>query len=175
MDRNDLKALSKNDIPNLANRLDKADIRFLIQTLEEKEDTIRYHAFLLLQENSRQFPFTYEYWSTLEEKLYNQNSYQRSLGLMLLAENVRWDKQNRFDETINKYLSCCVDEKFITARQAIQGLAKILKTTDRYDDKIKQSLAFLSLAKYKENQQRLLSKDIATILKIVENKKKQPK
>jgi len=170
MNTDDLKALRKNDVPTLSKNLTAGDIFFLIQALNEKDDTLRYNAFLLLQSNSREFPSVYEYWSDLETKLENSNSYQRSLGIMLLAENVRWDKNDRFSKTISKYLSCCSDEKFITARQAIQGLEVILKATDKFDDKIKQSMTNLQLSQYKENQQRPHNKDISNILKAFENK-----
>jgi len=173
MNSNELKSLAKNEIPQLAKRLDTTDIHFLVQALAEKDDTIRYNAFLLLQANSRQFPFTYEYWGELEKKLESPNSYQRSIGLMLIAENVRWDKDGKFGKTLSKYLSCYMDEKFITARQAIQGLANIIKSTNKYDDKIRQSLMHLSLVQYKDNQQRLLNKDISNILKMIENKTQQ--
>ena len=94
---------------------------------------------------------------------------------MLIAENVKWDKDGRFDKTISKYLNCCNDEKFITARQAIQGLATILKTTSKFDKQIEQGIANLQLSRYKENQQKLINKDVSNILKIVENKDKQSK
>jgi hypothetical protein len=92
---------------------------------------------------------------------------------MLIAENVKWDKEDRFIKTISKYLSCCNDEKFITARQAIQGLESILKTTDKFDNEIKQGLSNLRLSQFKENQQKLINKDISNTLKIIKNK--QPK
>jgi hypothetical protein len=175
MNTNELKVLAKNEIPALSKNLHPADIHFLVQTLKEKDDTIRYNAFLLLQSHSHEFPFVYEYWGDLEKKLESSNSYQRSLGIMLIAENVRWDKDDRFSKTISKYLSCCNDEKFVTARQTIQGLETILKATDKFDNEIKQSLANLRVLQYKENQQKLLNKDILNILKIIENKNKQPK
>lgn len=87
---------------------------------------------------------------------------------MLISENVKWDKTGKFNKTINKYMTCCADEKFITARQAIQGLVNIIKTTDNYNTQITQSLSNLSLTKYKENQQELLAKDIANIISIIQ-------
>jgi hypothetical protein len=172
MNTEELKALAKNDIPTLSKNLNAADILFLIQTLNEKDDEVRYNAFLLLQSSSRESPLVYKYWGDLEKKLESSNSYQRSIGAMLIAENVRWDKEDRFSKTISKYLSCCNDEKFITARQAIQGLAVILKTTNKFDVELEQSLANFRSSKYKDNQQKLVNKDVADILKIFENKKK---
>jgi hypothetical protein len=167
MNVDQLKTLPKNSIPQLAANLFAVDVAFLVEQLAEKDDTMRYKAFLLLQANSRLSPLVYAHWSVLEQKLGSDNSYQRSLGVMLLAENVRWDKGGKFGEALPAYLQCCGDEKFITARQAIQGLAQVVKTDSRYNEKIKQRLASLPLGKYKENQQKLLSKDIAAVLKII--------
>jgi len=174
LDKDELKALAKNGSPKLSKNLSATDIHFLVQTLSEKDGALRYSAFLLLQSSSRASPFVYEYWSDLERKLESPNSYQRSIGVMLIAENVRWDKDGRFSKAISKYLSCCNDEKFITARQAIQGLEAILKATDKFDNQMKQSLANLKLSQYKENQQKLLNKDISHILKIIKNRDNKP-
>jgi hypothetical protein len=172
LDTEKLRATTKNQISQSAKNLSDPDIRFLVETLAEKDDVLRYKAFLLLQASSQKLPIIYQYWDILVKKLDNENSYQRSVGLMLVAENVRWDKEGKFAKTIDKYLSCCSDEKFITARQAIQGLANIVDATNQYNDAIKQKLSSLSLAQYKENQQKLLNKDIANIQKIIERKSK---
>lgn len=170
MNFDDLRIIGKSEIATASESLTKADIRFLVDTLIETEDAVRYSAFLLLQDNSRLLPNVYEHWDTLEAKLASDNSYQRSLGLMLIAENVRWDKKGKFVSAINKYLTCCTDEKFITARQAIQSLSHILGATDKYDQKIKNHLTHLDILKYKDNQQRLLSKDTLAILKQIEKR-----
>jgi len=171
MNAEELSVLSKSAIPEAAKNLSKKDVAFLVETLSEKDDALRYNAFLLLQANSRLAPETYTHWSTLQGKLGSANSYQRSLGLMLLAENVRWDKEGKFRNVIDSYLNCCVDEKFITARQAIQGLARVIEATDSYNDKIKHGLNSLDFSKYKENQQSLLKKDVAAILKLLDKKR----
>ncbi len=170
MDKIKLQALSKIEIPRLSKNLMNNDIDFLVQCLAEKDNKIRYNAFLLLQEASQQSSIVYPYWNILANKLDSDNSYQRSLGLMLLAENVRWDKDNKFAEILDKYLQCCADEKFITARQAIQGLTNIINTTNAYNDKIKQYLTTYPLNKYPKNQQNLLNKDIQKILQTIEKK-----
>lgn len=120
-----------------------------------------------MQSNSRIFPFVYDHWGELEKKLDSDNYYQRSLGIMLITENVRWDKEDKFSKTIGKYLRCCTDEKFITARQSVQGLETIMKATDKFNDEIKKYLTNQQLSKNKENQQKLLTKDISNVLKII--------
>jgi hypothetical protein len=57
-----------------------------------------------------------------------------------------------------------MDEKFITARQAIQGLVHVVEATDAYNERIRQALSGLKLEKYKKNQQKLLQKEISAIL-----------
>jgi hypothetical protein len=170
LDIDRLKNLSKKEIPDLAKELSSKNVDFLVATLTEKDDTVRYNAFLLLQANSRLFPLVYSHWEEIEKKLENPNSYQRSLGLMLIAENVKWDNDGKFSKTIDNYLICCADEKFITARQAIQGLANVVKATSKYDNKIIQALTVLSIDKYKENQQNLLKKDAANIMRMIEKR-----
>ncbi len=170
LDKSELGKLAKSEIDHIAESLDDSDVDFLVQILLEKEDNLRYNAFLLLQSNSRLFPYVHRYWDELEGKLSSDNSYQRSIGLMLIAENVKWDKEGRFDKTLANYLGCCLDEKFITARQAIQGLARVLDATDSYDRRIGQNLSRMDFSQYKENQQKLLKKDAAAILRMIEKK-----
>jgi len=165
-----LKLLQKSAISESAKLLSENDIDFLIRKLMEKEYTIRYNTFLLLQAHSKESALVYRHWNELADKLESDNSFQRSIGVMLLADNVRWDSDGKFNSTINRYLNCCSDEKFIVARQAIQGLSKILNASNTYDKKIKQHLANLPLKKYKKKQQKLLAKDIAQTFKILENR-----
>jgi hypothetical protein len=88
--------------------------------------------------------------------------------LKLIAENVKWDKNGKFVKTIDKYLRGCADEKFITARQAIQALETVIHATESFNDKIKQNLTNLSLSKYKKSQAKLLKEDICKITMIIE-------
>lgn len=171
MDPTGLKALPKTEITKAAETLTAGDLAFLVETLKEKDDKLRYSAFLLLQAHSKKHPAVYAYWAELEKKLDSDNSYQRSVGLMLLAENVRWDSEGKFGGAIGKYLACCQDEKFITARQAIQGLQTITEATSKYNPQIADGLGKLDLSVYKENQQSLLKKDITNVLKVLQPKK----
>ena len=97
----------------------------------------------------------------------NQNSYQRNIGLRLLSENVRWDKEDKFGKTLDRYLSHCVDEKFVTARQAIQGLVTVAQSTHSYDRKIRLRLSALSFDKYNTGQQNLLRKDVFDVQEVL--------
>lgn len=106
----------KDNLNCLLEKVGENDIDLLVEWLKEKDDTIRYAAFLLLQLLSINSCKVYKYWDTFAGMIDNDNSYQRSLGLMLIAENVRWDKEEKFGVICSKYLNHCDDEKFITAR-----------------------------------------------------------
>jgi len=71
--------------------LDQADIPALIERLASAEDKIRYPAFLLLKERSAICADVYPFWDALDEKLTHENSYQRSIGAMLLSANAKHD------------------------------------------------------------------------------------
>ena len=167
MDSDQLATIKKEEISAQAKTLTADDIKFLVETLSEKDDKIRYNAFLLLQAHSKEAPSVYPYWEVLEKKLDSDNSYQRSLGVMLIAENVRWDNEGKFAKIFGKYMACCGDEKFITARQTIQGLGTIMQSTDKYNDAIETALTNLQFSQYKDNQQKLLKKDVAATLKAI--------
>jgi hypothetical protein len=160
-----LRAISKAEIPQLSKSLTVADVKLLVETLNEKNDELRYTSLLLLQAKSKIDSSVSAHWSVLEEKLDSNNSYQRSIGVMLLSENVRWETDDRFGRLLCKFWTCCCDEKFITARQTIQALTNIMKSTDKYNNAIKQGLLKLNFNKYKNNQQSLLERDVAAALK----------
>lgn len=163
----ELKTITKDRILAQAKTLTADDTQLLIDALNEKDDKLRYNAFLLLQAYSTIQPHVYGFWDVLEKKLDSDNSYQRSLGVMLIADNVRWDKEGKFAKALGKYMACCNDEKFITARQTIQAIERIVAATDKYNKLLEQGLVNLQFSKYKENQQKLLKKDVAVALKLI--------
>ena len=154
----------KDNLNCLLERVGENDIDLLVAWLKEKDDTIRYAAFLLLQLLSVNSCRVYKYWDTFAGMIDNDNSYQRSLGLMLVSENVRWDKEEKFGVICSKYLNHCDDEKFITARQCIQGLNKICDYSTRYKHEIVDTLLKIDLNKRKDTQKGLLLMDIIEVL-----------
>lgn len=86
-----LLSFEKDDLQEASKTINIDDLHQLVDWLSEKDDTIRYHSFLLLQHRSKDFGDVYPYWDIYCEKLMSTNSYQRSLGLMLIAANAKWD------------------------------------------------------------------------------------
>jgi hypothetical protein len=163
-----IHACEKEALPGLVPGLETGDIDQLVAWLSEKDDNFRYKCFLLLQERSRQARDVYPYWDAFVEKLNSPNSYQRSLGLMLIAENARWDEEGKFDAIVETYLTFCDDEKPITARQCIQSLVKIVPHQKNCHGRVIERLISIDLMQRKETQRKLLLLDILAVLKEIQ-------
>lgn len=99
--------------------------------LESKNGKIRYNALQeLIKMSDTKVTWIYYKWFILLKKLSSDNSYQRSIGLMLLANLAKSDNENRIGEIIDKYIVFFNDEKFITSRQCIQNVWKIAITNE---------------------------------------------
>ena len=113
----------------------------------------------------------YAFWPVYASMLTDDKSYQRSLGVMLIAANIPWDRENRFRDACRDYLRCCDDERFITSRQAIQSLQKISAVKDAYHDEIIVALTGIKLEGRKDSQKGLLLLDIAEVLTALHEQK----
>jgi hypothetical protein len=140
------------------------DLGFLISQLSEKDDKIRYQAFLTLQTRSESCDDVYPFWEVLAEKLGSDNSYQRSIGIMLIAENMKWDREDRFSAIAEQYLSHCSDEKFITSRQTIQSIGKWIGNKPKYWELVKTTLFRIDIGSLKDTQRKLILMDIMGVL-----------
>ena len=119
---------------------------------------------------SRQSDKWYPCFDEFAALLRHPKSLVRNRALHILAANVQWDEENRFDAILPEYLSHVTDEKPITARQCIQALAQIGTAKPRYIPEILSCLRNADLSKYKNSMRPLIEKDIAqTIPLLTEN------
>lgn len=162
-----LLSYEKEALPEAAETLDSDDIKKLVDWLAVKDDMLRYHSFLLLKHRSEAYGDVYPYWDIFCEKLGSSNSYQRSLGVMLIAANAKWDAENKMDTVIDKYLAVLGDEKPITVRQCIQALADIVPYKQHLLEKIAGSLTALKLDTVKETMRKSILADILTVLAMI--------
>ncbi len=158
-----IAGLSKDEIPEKAATLGPEDIRILVDCLDEKDDNLRYHSFLLLQNRSQASADVYPFWDELAAKFSSGNSYHRSIGLMLIAENVRWDTTEKFDSLADSFLAFVDDEKPITVRQCVQSLVKIVPHKPHLIPAICDRLMSIDLSQRKETQQKILLMDILSV------------
>ena len=162
-----LMSIQKSDLQEAARALKKEDVPQLIEWLALKDDSIRYQALLLLQNRSMFCDDVYLHWDTLRSKLKSDNSYQRSIGLMLISENAKWDTENRLEETLDACLELLNDKKPITIRQCIQALGKISSVRPGLNNRIASRLISFDLMAVKETMRKSILLDILNVLLIV--------
>ena len=162
-----LLSLPKEALPEAAKALSPEDISELVPLLALKEDDVRYQAFLLLKERSAIAGDVFPYWQTFLEKLQSENSYQRSIGLMLISENARWDKEGKTAAALDAYCKCLTDEKPITIRQCVQGLKPIVSSHPELGGAIGERLTALDLTTIKETMRKLVLQDIIDVLLLI--------
>lgn len=110
----------------------------LVEDLASTNDEIRMNALQsLLKLTDSKVDWVYEVWDLLLGKLDNENSYQRSIGVMLLCNLAKSDSENRLAASLDRLLACTKDEKFITSRQTLQAIWKATTTKPNRDKVIK--------------------------------------
>lgn len=162
----DIQEILKNKINNLDEAAGKIDsekqIESLFEGLVSKDDKYRYNCLLLLEKiTAKKVSWIYDRWDFLVGLLDSSNSYHRNISLILLANLSLSDSENRFENILDKYLSHCNDEKFITQRQCIQNVWKIAVNKPVYKEKIISHLKNLNYGKHSN----LIEMDIQDTLK----------
>lgn len=75
--------------------------------------------------------WVYEVWDDLVCKLDHENSYQRSIAIMVLCNLAKSDSENRIEGILDRLLAHTRDDKFITSRQCIQNIWKVAAINNR--------------------------------------------
>ena len=159
-----LMNIDRDQLPNAVKDIAGSELPRLVELLAEKNDNVRYQAFLALQFRSRFFDDVYPFWETFRSKLKSENSYQRSIGLILIAENTRWDSENKINGTIDEYLDLLKDEKPVTVRQCIQSLGEIAKCKPDLNGKIAARLISVNMTEIRETMRKSVVLDIMNVL-----------
>ncbi|MHC1692677.1 MAG: hypothetical protein AB9828_06605 [Sphaerochaetaceae bacterium] len=162
-----LMSIEADRLPVAAESLESHELPFLVDLLSETDDKVRYQVFQLLQERSSKHADVYPFWDVFATKLSATNSYQRSIGLIMIACNAQWDQLDRMDSTIDAYLGLLEDEKPITVRQCIQALEKIVACKPALNPKIATRLISLDLSKVRNTMRKLVLVDILRILAMI--------
>ena len=159
-----LSQITPENAASFAGEILLEDIQILVERLSSPEDKIRYPAFLLLRARSAVANDLYAYFDLFARNLKSANSYQRSLGAMLLAETARWDSQGRIHAILPDYFALFGDEKPITIRQSIQALPLILSAQPALSGEIASALMRIDLLSIRETMRKLILTDILEVL-----------
>jgi len=138
----------------------------LVKNLASADDQLRLHALrTLLAITEQPVDWVYEVWDEMTARLGNENSYQRSIGIMLLCSLTRSDHQDRLGGVLDNLLAHTRDEKFITSRQCIQHVWKIAAACPQHRQRVIGHLEQRFRECGAENHYNLLRLDVIQALK----------
>jgi hypothetical protein len=166
IDSNTMSLVTPENAADYAAALSAADIPALVEQLASAEDKIRYPAFLLLKERSAIRADVYPFWDVFDAKLASDNSYQRSIGAMLISANARHDTAGKLRQSLPRYLALLSDPKPITVRQCAQALPEILRAKPEFAEPICDAILRVSLMDYKDTMRKLILLDFLEALLI---------
>lgn len=148
----------------------ETNINILMEMLSLKDDTARYSAFQeLLTITGSPVPWFDQYRSLLMEKLSDENSYQRSIGLMLLCNLAKNDTHHEYRQILDLLMPLINDEKFITERQYLQSIWKVAIVNEEYSKRIIPQLEKEFYDCLSKKHSNLLRQDIIeSMIKILE-------
>lgn len=152
------------NLPEFAASLTEEYIKFLVPLLADKHEEVRSAALLVLNERSRLHSDVYPYWDVFVSKLSHENAYQRTVGVMLIAANIKWDKDKKFNRVFQTFMSLCNDDEFLTIRQTIQTIPMWAHYVPELLDRAVEELAHVNVRRMKERQQKLIQMDIINAL-----------
>ena len=118
-------------------------------------------------EESRGADTWYPCFDRFAELLRHKNSLVRNRAIAILAANVRWDREGKFNALLDEFLSHVTDIKPVTARQCIAALPEVAETKPELIPRIRAALEQADLGKYPDSMQPLVLKDITAALRII--------
>jgi hypothetical protein len=141
-------------------------LKELMDNLGSTDDSIRFTALQSIMELTKsQVDWVYDVWDDLFEKLDHENSYQRSIAIMLLCNLAKSDNEDRLADSLDLLLAHTKDDKFITSRQCIQCIWKVATTNKRNREQILAHLEWRYSECVKERHYNLIRQDIIQSLR----------
>ena len=149
------------------------NIKDKINNLSSTDNDIRLDALqTVLKLTESRVDWVYEVWDELIGKLDNENSYQRSIGIMVLCNLAKSDTENRLQASLDFILAHTKDDKFITSRQCIQNIWKVGITGKANREKVLHHLEKRFVECADEKHSNLIRRDIIqSMMYIYENEK----
>ena len=139
----------------------------IIEKLTAKDDKFSCAVADKIIAESQETDAWYEYFEDFASLLNHPKSLVRNRVLYILAANVQWDVEDRFDAVLPDFLTHITDEKPITARQCVKSLAQVGLAKPKYIPEILSSLKEADLSKYKDSMRPLIEKDIEETEKVL--------
>jgi hypothetical protein len=81
--------------------------------------------FYVLTETEKPVDWAYEVWDRLVEGLRHKDNHVRAISAQILASLAKSDPKNRMQKDFPALMAVTKDEKFVTARHALQSMWKV--------------------------------------------------
>jgi hypothetical protein len=97
-----------------------------IGNLRTEDRDLQNQAFFhILEETERPVDWAYEVWDQLVEGLRHKDNHVRAISAQILANLAKSDPKNRMKKDFPALMAVTGDEKFVTARHALQSIWKV--------------------------------------------------
>jgi hypothetical protein len=141
-------------------------IKETIDDLGSSNDEIRMAALQrILKITDQKVAWVYDVWDSLLDKFSDSNSFQRSIGIMVICNLAKSDSENRLADSLDALLVHTRDEKFITSRQCIQNIWKVAIVNDEFQRKVLDHLEKRFMQCFDEKHYNLFRVDIVQSFK----------
>ncbi len=136
--------------------------------LGSSDDKLRFISLqYILNITEEKVSWVYEVWDDLLLRLDDDNSYQRSIAIMVLCNLAKSDFQHRLDNSLDRLLAHTQDNKFITSRQCIQSIWKVALTGGKTGEKVIGHLERQFVDCVKDNHYNLIRQDIIQSMRCI--------
>ena len=129
----------------------------LLDGLEVKDETYRYNCYrVLFRITESHGSVLYGQWDYFVGLLHSDNSYRKMSGIQLLANLVRVDTENRFEQILDSYYDLLNDKSMIVAIYVANTSGKIVKAKPRLEPVITDKLLNIGRTYHSEDRKQLI-------------------
>jgi hypothetical protein len=105
--------------------MDRKTQKHLTDLRSEDRDLQNEAFFYILREAETPVDWAYEIWDQLVEGLRHRDNHVRAISAQILANLAKSDPQNKMQKDFSALMAVTNDEKFVTARHALQSIWKV--------------------------------------------------
>lgn len=150
-------------------------IKEIYDNLASTDDAVRMGALqAVLELTENKVDWVYEVWDDLLQRLNHQNSYQRTIAILVLCNLAKSDTQHRLDNSLNLLLAHTKDDKFVTSRKCLQSIWKVAAASPQNRSKVIDHLEKRYRECTSETHYNLLRQDILGSLRSLYDLEKDP-
>jgi hypothetical protein len=146
-----------------------------LDNLGAVDDRVRFEALeSVLRLTEDRVAWADEAWDEMAAKLEDPNSFQRSIGIMVLCGLAKSAPEARVRETLPLILRHTRDEKFITSRQCLQSVWKLAAAHDSLAGSVLDHLETRFRECVDEPHANLLRRDVIASIRAIYDETHDP-